>query len=327
MLSTGSTLLNLRLSGRYDGGLMPGKMMLIVGDSSAGKTFQALTMLAEAAHNPNFKDYELYYDDAENADEFDKNKLFGKQYAKRVQSPYPDKCGSETLEEFYYTLDSLLDKGKPIIYVMDSMDSVPSIDEEAKFDEAKAFEKGNKPKGSYGDGKAKVNSQNLRKMMSRLESTGIGNTYVPKTRSGGNALKFYASYEVWMAPGAAIKTMVNKIDRPVGKTTKIKITKNKATGMVGEVEYPLYYHFGIDDAASMVDFLLAEGKWKSAGAYVDTDGFFDKKMFKKDVIDEVYKKCLLSKLGAECQKVWEGVEAQIRNNAGSYINAKYGEGK
>ena len=43
LLGTGSTLLNLAISGKTCGGFPAGKYVFFVGDSSSGKTFLALT--------------------------------------------------------------------------------------------------------------------------------------------------------------------------------------------------------------------------------------------------------------------------------------------
>ena len=54
-LSTGSTLLNLALTGKPNCGFVKGKYHFIVGDSISGKTFLSLTCLAEAATMPEGK--------------------------------------------------------------------------------------------------------------------------------------------------------------------------------------------------------------------------------------------------------------------------------
>ena len=48
-LSTGCTLLNLACAGSRRGGFTVGHFTYLVGDSTSGKTFLALTCLAEAA--------------------------------------------------------------------------------------------------------------------------------------------------------------------------------------------------------------------------------------------------------------------------------------
>ena len=53
-VSTGSTLLNLACTGFPDRGFAKGYYYFIVGDSESGKTWLALTCLAEASINKNF---------------------------------------------------------------------------------------------------------------------------------------------------------------------------------------------------------------------------------------------------------------------------------
>ena len=60
-LGTGSTLLNLACTGKLQGGFLKGHYYSVVGDSSSGKTFLALTCFAEAAINKNFKEFRLIY--------------------------------------------------------------------------------------------------------------------------------------------------------------------------------------------------------------------------------------------------------------------------
>src|SRR3990172_2022287 len=76
LLSTGSTVCNLACSGNVKGGLVKGHYYLIVGDSAAGKTILVLTILAEAANNPNFDNHRLIYDPVEGGALFDMRKFF-----------------------------------------------------------------------------------------------------------------------------------------------------------------------------------------------------------------------------------------------------------
>ena len=58
-LSTGSTLLNLAFSNLAQGGFVPGLCYSFVGDSNSGKTWLAMSALAEATIDPHFKEYRL----------------------------------------------------------------------------------------------------------------------------------------------------------------------------------------------------------------------------------------------------------------------------
>lgn len=178
LLGTGSTLLNLACSGKIQGGWPKGKYVYLVGDSRALKTWLALSALAEACANKHFEGYRLIYDNVEDGALMDIEKFFGEKVAGRIEPPEVSTVYdhlpiySETIEDLYFHIDDALKVGKPFIYIIDSMDSLSSDYEGKKFDERKdASRKGTKAKGDYGDGKAKYNSANLRKVLSGIRDT------------------------------------------------------------------------------------------------------------------------------------------------------------
>lgn len=277
-LSTGSTLLNLACTGKPNFGFAKGKYYFIVGDSVSGKTFLSLTCLAEASINPNFDKYRFIYDNAEDGAMMDIEKFFGKKVAERMESPATIKefnVYSSTIEEFYYHVDDAIKVNKPFIYILDSMDSLSSQDEADKFDEHKtAYRKGKESAGSYGVSKAKENSSKLRRIITPLHKSGsiliiinqtrdnIGFRFEKKTRSGGHALRFYATIEMWSSIRNKISKIVKGKKRQLGVKVQIQIRKNRITGKERSIFIPIYHSFGIDDIGSCIDYLIDEGYWK-----------------------------------------------------------------
>lgn len=274
-LSTGSTLLNLALTGYPYRGFIKGKYHFIVGDSSSGKTFLSLTCLAEAAKNPNFDNHRFIYDNAEDGALMDIKKFFGEKVFERMEWPSLKNGMSSTIEEFYYHVDDAIKTGKPFIYILDSMDSLSSKQEAEKFDKTKKeYRAGKESTGIMTDGKAKSNSANLRAVISYLkkerqsiliiinqtrDTIGLG---FGKSRSGGHALKFYATTEFWSSVLKRIKKKVAGKDRQLGVLCKLNVRKNRIDGKERVVEIPIYTSFGIDDIGSCVDYLISEGHWK-----------------------------------------------------------------
>ncbi len=280
-LSTGSTLLNLALTGKIDCGFLKGKYHFIVGDSTSGKTFLSLTCLAEAANDPRFKKHRFIYDDAEGGALMDIEKFFGAKVARRMRPPEKAKDGtpiySRSIEEFYYHTDDALKKGKPFIYILDSMDSLTSKEETDKFKQHKdADRKGKKSPGAYTDGKAKKNAAGIRQLLKPLgtsdsiliiinqtrDNIGFGSQFNPKSRSGGHALRFYATWEIWSSVVGKITKTVQGQKRQLGVLCQIRIKKNRVTGRERTVTIPIYHSFGIDDIGSCVDYLIEEKHWK-----------------------------------------------------------------
>lgn len=327
LLHSGSVMLNLACTDSLDGAWGIGRMVNLIGDSSAGKTLLALSMLAEASINPEFAEHDLIYDDAESALSFDLSGMFGSKFSERIKAPNYDGEGvaihSDTIQDFFYTCKRLLKAGKPFIYVLDSFDSISSVDEAKKIeDNYQAHEKGKDEKGSYGDGKAKVSSQIFRSIIRDLdrnnsflliisqtrENLNAMNPFDKKTRSGGKALKFYATHEIWLALKGAIKSK----DRKVGAYVRAKITKNKITGKLREVDFPIYYDYGVDDIGAMIDFMVEEKQWGKSGnsiviPAIDFKGTEDKliKLIESD-------KKIESKIRRMVQKTWNDIEESLQ---------------
>lgn len=272
-------MLNLAISDRVDGGFPLGTLNNIIGDSSSGKTFICMTALACACADPRFEEHLKIQDDAEHADSFNKKKLFG-PLSCQMQPPAVDEDGealnSSLLEDMESIVYGLNDKQRKYIYMLDSMDSLSCKAELKASDERiKAHREGKEAKGSYGMNKAKLIGEFLRKAVKGIRKSDsmvmvISQTrdninpmsFVTKTRSGGRALKFYSSVEMWMAECGKLTKTIRGEKIETGIVTRIKIKKNKVTGKRRIVDLPIYYDYGVDDIGSCVDFLVKEKVWK-----------------------------------------------------------------
>jgi RecA/RadA recombinase len=302
LLGTGSTLLNLLFSGNPFGGFLRGKYFFFVGDSASGKTFLSMTCAAESTINPDFQNYRVIYDNVEDGMLMNLDSLFSEATADKVEPPATANGApvfSETGEQFYYHLDDALlragwdNKNKkmvevkdarPFIYILDSENGLDTDAADKKFYEHKAAARKEKKAGdkeaagSYGDGKAKMHSQDLRRAMKGLRKTGsilivlsqtrdnISGYGERKTRAGGRALRFYATVECWFTPVEQIKKNVQGKERKVGVRVKGETKKNRITGKLGEVEIDIFPSFGIDDIGTCVDYLVEEGFWPASSA-------------------------------------------------------------
>ena len=283
LLSTGSTLLNLACSGNPRGGLLKGKYYLLVGDSASGKTALSLTMLAEASINHEFDNYRLIHDDIEGGNLFKIRNLFGRTLARRIEKPADEP--SNTIEDMYYNVDDALEKDKPFIYIVDSMDGLQSKADDIKFEEQKkAHRKQKESAGSFGT-VAKINSTNLRRLMTPLAKTksllviisqtrdNLGFGFDPKTRSGGRAMKFYATLEIWSSIKKKITKTVRGKTIPIGIIAKLQVKKNRLTGVDRVVEVPIYYSVGFDDTGSCIDYLIEMKHWSQSGQTIHAKEF------------------------------------------------------
>lgn len=322
LASVGSTLLNCAMSDNYRGGAALGKMVNIIGESSAGKTFLAETMLAEAANNPQFDEYRLILDDSEHAHEIDTNYLFGEKAAERIKAPKYDSEGdpvySDTVEQFFANVNRILDEGTPTIYCLDSLDTLTDNAELERADEYVKVDEGKQKEisGTYGMAKAKLLSQLFRTVKKKLADTNsilliisqtrdniaaFGAGAPKKVRSGGKALEFYCTHVIWLSSIKSITDSASKIK--LGNMVEAKVSKNKLTGKVRTVTFPLLYSYGIDDIESCIDFLVDMKYIGKSGAFLNFPGL-DKPIYKKDLVTYVEKNDMVDEIRAKVGELW-----------------------
>jgi hypothetical protein len=307
LLSFGSTLLNLAVADALEGGLLKGYYYYIWGDSDTLKTLLGITCFAETTINPEFAKYRIIFDNVEHGSHINTDVLFNEELGDRIEPPARDKDGlprcSIDVEDFYYNLDDALKraaKGEPFIYLLDSQDALDAKADRKHFDKnKKAFRKKqgateDAPKskddevtGSYGTAKAKVHSENIRRVQSPLYDTGsiliilgqsrdaINAMHGGRTRGGGRALVFYATVQIVTSLIWKIKKKVNDIDRKIGSKVKCEVVRSRLTGKQRTVEVDVYNSTGIDDLGSCVDYLVREGWWSKS-----KEGVIDAKEFK-----------------------------------------------
>ena len=317
LFPSGSKMLNLACSDFVHGAFATGKVVNLIGDSSSGKTLLALSSLAEMSHNPDFNEYRLIFDDAEEALEFDIEKLFEKETKDRIELIRP----SNTIEQFYGNVLKAVSMGDPFVYILDSFDALTA---EAEIKRSLEYEKEKEDKsGSYKTEKSRMMSEMLRVIKGKIRQTnsllliisqtrdniGFGAMFQPKVRSGGKALKFYSSHEIWLAVGKK----ETKRDVEVGNLVYAKLTKNKLTGKRREVTFPIFYEYGADDITSCIDFLVAQQAWKKVKGGIDSDGFFDI-CSRNKLITQIEKEGLQRELFKRTQEEWDLMEKSLSLN-------------
>lgn len=256
--SSGSTLLDLALGG----GWALGRVFNIVGDKSSGKTLLAIEAFANFIRQ--FPDGRMRYAEAEAA--FDESLADSLGMPPNVERP---KKMLHTVEEFAKDLFQFASPGGPALYILDSLDA---LSDDAEVERFTARMEGKPEKGSMGAQKAKEMSElfrNVNEEMAAKEcSLGIvsqirdrigisfGET---KTRSGGRALDFYASQVLWLAETGKNKKTVKGIERVVGVNVHSKVKKCKVGLPFREADYSILFNYGIDNEASMLEWLRGCG--------------------------------------------------------------------
>lgn len=328
-LPSGVALFDLIMSGKIGRAFPHGRITNLIGDSSSGKSMLAYTAFAAMAHNRAFAEYELVHDDVENANSFDVPKLFGSKTLERVKAPfYIDglPAYSDTVQQFCANVDRQIASGRPFFYVLDSLDGLTSIEERERMEEqAKQVDKkwdDADTKGSYQMEIAKAMSQSFRRWKRELAKTNshiviisqvrdnIGNMWNKKTRSGGKALEFYSSHVVWLTKMDTIKATVGGEKYVIGVNCNAKVSKNRTTGKMRDIDYQIYYDLGVDDVLSCLEYLKShDGLVKSGTKFsvpgIDFAGSMDALATHIDTNGGI------PQLYAAVQKRWDEIEDKL----------------
>lgn len=336
-LKTGSTMLNLALSDSINGGWPVGNISTIPGQSAAGKTILVLSTFTEACLDSRFDNYRLIYDDVERRNDFPIDKLFP-PLLERLETPSgllykdlnweneEDSGISKTIQDLKNRMMVLKREGKPFIYIGDSLDSYASDEELEKemkraLASVKSDEAAKKIAGSFNAEKAKILGQILRMINDQIannnsifiltqqlrQKMNAGPFESPWTTSGGEAPYFYSHVRPFLTRGGAIK----EIGRKIGGICKVRMDKNSITGKIRNVEYPIYNDLGIDDTASVVEFLLQEKHWKS-GSWIEAPELDLRENGRDKLIRAIEEKGLESRTRRIAQKVWNKIEERLK---------------
>ncbi len=328
-LSSGSTTLNLALSGQgSNGGCARGRVLNIVGDGSSGKTLVALElcfwcykMIMHVASKifPKVTKVIIVYNNCEGVMDFPLEKMYGQGFVDSVIwlcSPNVEHMGRD-----YARRLRNLNKGEFLLYIVDSWDALGSIAADERFEQSIDDDK--EMKGSYQLEKQKYASNFFQNICSKLETnkldstfmivsqvrTKIGVTFGKKTyRAGGKALDFYTHQVAWIREIEKLRKTKQREKRVYGIVSEVKVERSKVAKPFREAQFTILYDYGLDDIDSMIKYLYGKKKINWEGQAFKTHAAFI-----KHIEDNNLEENLKAAVAEKWQKVEKAFEKDVKN--------------
>ena len=294
-ISTGSSMLDLAIANKPNGGIAVGRITEINGLESSGKSLIGAHILAETQK----KDGIAVYIDTENAVSEEFLKVLGIDTTKLLYLQL------QTVEQIFQAIEEIVlkvreaEKDRLVTILVDSLAAASTqVEIDADFE-----------KDGWATSKAIIISKALRKITQMIGRQRIALVFTnqlrtklgvmfgdPWTTSGGKALPFHASTRIRLKNKGRITDSKKNV---LGMTILAQVVKNRLGPPLRHAEFPLYFESGIDDIGSWLEVMKKHKLVKSAGAwytYTDVAGEeykFQSKDFLKileenSLKDEVY---------------------------------------
>ena len=300
-ISTGSSMLDIAIANRPNGGIPVGRITEITGMEASGKSLVAAQILA----NTQKKGGLAVFIDTENAVNEEFLECLGIDTKKLLYIQL------ETVEDIFEVIENIIskvresDKDRLVTIVVDSVAAATTrVEQEADYS-----------KDGWSTGKAIVISKAMRKCTNMIGRQRIALIFTnqlrqklgvmfgdPWTTSGGKALQFHASCRLRLKAAGQIKAKVNGKDQVVGIKTKCIVVKNRMGPPLRTSEFDIYFESGIDDLGGWLRILKDYGMIKQGGSWytLTRDSGEEIKFLSKDwngkleadptLKEEVYKK-------------------------------------
>ncbi len=265
-VSTGSTLLDLAISNRPNGGFPVGRIIELQGMEASGKSL----VMAHVLANTQKKGGLAVYIDTENALSEDFLKAIGVNVNDMLYLPL------ETIEDIFEAVENIIEtirkssKDRLVTIVIDSVSAATTkVEQEADFE-----------KDGWATTKAILMSKAMRKITNTIGKQRVlllcasqlrekmGVMFGEKlTTSGGKALGFHASCRVRLKGIGKLKSGTGATEQIVGVQVQAQVIKNRMGPPFKKAVFDVYFNSGIDDINSWLKLMKEYGLVKGSGAY------------------------------------------------------------
>ena len=281
-ISTGSSVLDLAISNRPNGGVAVGRITEINGLESSGKSLIGTHILSETQKKGGLAVY------------IDTETSVSREWLETIGVNVQDLLylHVETVEDIFQCIENIVtkiresDRDRLVTILVDSLAGASTkVEMEADFE-----------KDGWATSKAIIVSKAMRKITQMIGRERIALVFTnqlrqklgvmfgdPWTTSGGKALPFHSSTRIRLKNMGQIKDTGKNV---LGMKCRAQIIKNRLGPPLRHADFNLYFDSGIDDKGSWLQVLKDHKLVKSAGAwytlnYKKEDIKFQSKDFEK----------------------------------------------
>ncbi len=273
-ISTGSTMLDLAISNKPDGGIAVGRITELNGLESSGKSLLGAHMLAETQK----KGGVAVYIDTETAVSTEFLTAIGVDVDNMLY------LHLETVEDIFHAIEEIVakvresDRDRLVTILVDSLAAASTnVEMEADFD-----------KDGWATSKAIIISKAMRKITQMIGRQQIALVFTnqlrqklgvmfgdPWTTSGGKALPFHASTRIRLKNTGQIK---DKKNNTIGMKMRAQVIKNRLGPPMRHADFELYFETGIDDDGSWLKVMKDHKLVKQGGSWYTMQDHKDKEV-------------------------------------------------
>ena len=281
-ISTGSSVLDLAISNRPNGGVAVGRITEINGLESSGKSLIGTHILSETQKKGGLAVY------------IDTETSVSREWLETIGVNVQDLLylHVETVEDIFQCIENIVtkiretDRARLVTILVDSLAGASTkVEMEADFE-----------KDGWATSKAIIVSKAMRKITQMVGRERIALIFTnqlrqklgvmfgdPWTTSGGKALPFHSSTRIRLKNMGQIKDTGKNV---LGMKCRAQIIKNRLGPPLRHADFNLYFDSGIDDKGSWLQVLKDHKLVKAAGAwytlnYKKEDIKFQSKDFEK----------------------------------------------
>jgi len=262
-ISTGSSVLDLAISNRPNGGVAVGRITEINGLESSGKSLIGTHILAETQKRGGVAVY------------IDTETSVSREWLETIGVNVQDLLylHVETVEDIFECIESIVtkiresDRDRLVTILVDSLAGASTkVEMEADFE-----------KDGWATSKAIIVSKAMRKITQMVGRERIALVFTnqlrqklgvmfgdPWTTSGGKALPFHSSTRIRLKNMGQIKDTSKNV---LGMKCRAQIIKNRLGPPLRHADFNLYFDSGIDDKGSWLQVLKDHKLLKVAGAW------------------------------------------------------------